>query len=67
MAESLLLAAAAFFTVIVVGSVLVQVNDWLESRLGRAVHPQSRASASARSNRPAFVHPTCTVRSSRSL
>lgn len=33
MADPLFLAAAAFFTVIVLGSLLVAVSDWLEGRL----------------------------------
>lgn len=36
-AEPLVLAAAAFLTVIVVGTVLVGVNDWLEARYRVAI------------------------------
>ncbi|MEX2541149.1 MAG: hypothetical protein WD314_05045 [Trueperaceae bacterium] len=37
MAEPVILAAAAFFAVIVVGSLLVGINDWLEGRHAAAV------------------------------
>lgn len=37
MAEPVILAAAAFFAVIVLGSVLVGINDWLEARHAVAV------------------------------
>ena len=53
MAEPIVIAALSFFTVIVIGTLLVVINDWLEVRLGGSANGSSAVQAAGVVLRPA--------------